>query len=243
MTGDRYLPIDEVLPLLDAADAALHATVAGFGEADLTHDSLCQGWTRAHVLTHLARNADGLANLVQWATTGVPTPAYASAEQRDADIEAGVARESALIKTDLARSGDALRPRLEELVGRDDLVPVRSRTDSPELPGDQIPWARLREVTMHHVDLDAGFSFSDADPAVVQALLDEAADRVGAHPDSPAVTLIAADTQQSWQLGSPDADDRLEVRGLPGPLLLWLARGIERDLHHDGDLPTLPAWG
>ena len=35
-------------------------------------------WTRAHVLTHVARNADAMVNLLTWARTGVPTPAYAS---------------------------------------------------------------------------------------------------------------------------------------------------------------------
>ncbi len=41
------------------------------------------------MLTHVARNADAMINLLTWARTGVPTPAYASDQQRDADIEAG----------------------------------------------------------------------------------------------------------------------------------------------------------
>ena len=54
--------------------------------------SLCEGWTRAHVVTHIARNADALSNLVHWATTGEPTPMYASPESRDADIAEGARR-------------------------------------------------------------------------------------------------------------------------------------------------------
>src|SRR5262249_31346853 len=53
------------------------------------------GWTRGHVLTHVARNADGLGNLLRWARTGVTTPMYASREARRADIEAGVGRSPA----------------------------------------------------------------------------------------------------------------------------------------------------
>ena len=54
--------------------------------------SLCEGWTRGHVLTHVARNADGLAALVRSAVDGTGETMYASPEQRDADIEAGADR-------------------------------------------------------------------------------------------------------------------------------------------------------
>ena len=59
--------------------------------------------TRAHVLTHVARNADAMANLIQWARTGTPTPAYASREQRDADIAAGAKRSPADIRANESR--------------------------------------------------------------------------------------------------------------------------------------------
>ena len=45
--------------------------------------SLLPGWSRGHVLTHLARNADGAVNLLTWARTGVETPQYVSQEQRE----------------------------------------------------------------------------------------------------------------------------------------------------------------
>ena len=47
------------------------------------------------MLAHLARNADGCVNLLTWARTGIETPQYRSAEQRDADIAAGAGRTSA----------------------------------------------------------------------------------------------------------------------------------------------------
>ena len=60
--------------------------------ADLRDDgfpapSLLPGWTRAHVVAHLARNAEALTRLATWARTGVETPMYVSPEQRDAEIE------------------------------------------------------------------------------------------------------------------------------------------------------------
>src|SRR5256885_15091039 len=59
--------------------------------------SLLPGWTRGHVLTHVARNGDGLGNLLRWARTGTETPMYASREARRADIEAGAGRSAAEI--------------------------------------------------------------------------------------------------------------------------------------------------
>ena len=44
------------------------------------------------MLTHLARNADGLRNLLIWARTGVVTPQYPSFEVRNEEIEAGAGR-------------------------------------------------------------------------------------------------------------------------------------------------------
>ena len=45
---------------------------------DFAGPSLLPGWTRAHVLAHVAGNADALVNLLTWARTGEETPMYAS---------------------------------------------------------------------------------------------------------------------------------------------------------------------
>src|SRR5258708_444816 len=70
--------------------------------ADVLRPSLLPGWTVGHVLSHLARNADALVNLCDWALTGVRKPAYVSAEARTADIEAGAARPVTVQVEDLA---------------------------------------------------------------------------------------------------------------------------------------------
>ena len=45
------------------------------------------GWTRKHLVAHLAGNAEALLRLLHWAGTGERTPMYTSPEQRNADIE------------------------------------------------------------------------------------------------------------------------------------------------------------
>ncbi|MHB1533919.1 MAG: maleylpyruvate isomerase N-terminal domain-containing protein [Acidimicrobiales bacterium] len=66
------------------------------------------GWTRAHLLAHLARNAEALGRLLTWARTGVETPMYAGPAQRDADIDAGAAAPGMLLRAEVASSARAL---------------------------------------------------------------------------------------------------------------------------------------
>ena len=66
--------------------------------------SLLPGWSRGHVLTHIARNADGLSNLLVWARTGIETPQYPSRQAREDGIEAGAHRPAAELSADVAQS-------------------------------------------------------------------------------------------------------------------------------------------
>ncbi|WP_165700033.1 maleylpyruvate isomerase family mycothiol-dependent enzyme [Ornithinimicrobium ciconiae] len=224
------------IDLLAEADRALVATMARMTEADLRAPSLCEGWTRAHVLAHLARNADALQHLVQWAASGRQTPAYVSQEQRDRDIEESAQQSLPRLRADVTSASNAFRSRVEALRGRTDLHPVVAGSNRP-MPGDRVPWARLREVTYHHVDLDLGFTFAQAPPEVVRAGLVEATQRLGPR-GTPPMTLIGTDGRH-WHLNGGGT----EVHGKPADLLLWLSRGVEHNLTSHHPLPTLPAWG
>jgi maleylpyruvate isomerase len=84
-TPDLTAPADpaaaaaELSARLAAATQRLQDTVAGLTDQQAREPSLLPGWSRGHVLTHLARNADSLRNLLIWARTGVETPQYANA--------------------------------------------------------------------------------------------------------------------------------------------------------------------
>ena len=71
------------------ATTRLTITAAGLTDSQAREPSQLPGWTRGHVLTHIARNADGLRNLLIWARTGVVTPQYPDLEAREAGIAAG----------------------------------------------------------------------------------------------------------------------------------------------------------
>src|SRR5260221_6273217 len=110
--------MDEVSHSLDRIDAAtqrLLASVATLTDAQAREPSPLPGWTRGHVLTHVARNADGLRNLLIWAETGVETPMYPSADARTADIEAGASRSGDELKADVSGSAKTLADQAREL--------------------------------------------------------------------------------------------------------------------------------
>jgi maleylpyruvate isomerase len=72
-------------------------------------------WSRAHVVAHLARNADALVNLLTWARTGVETPMYPSREVRNADIETTAALLPAELRADYAAACARLAVAIEKL--------------------------------------------------------------------------------------------------------------------------------
>src|SRR3954447_544762 len=93
----------------------LLATVAKLTDDDLRAPSLLPGWSRGHVLTHVARNADSHVNLLTWARTGVPTPQYPSPEARAAGIEAGAGRPVEEQLADLRESAGRLAQAMREM--------------------------------------------------------------------------------------------------------------------------------
>jgi maleylpyruvate isomerase len=233
--------VEQALPW--AADGAAHlrGMMTRMGDDAFAKPSSLPDWSRAHVLTHVARNADALVNLLTWARTGVPTPAYASMEQRDADIEAGAKRPAAEIRADLVASSDRLAAAVRKMPAEawSEHVDFRGR----KILASDILWLRAREVWIHAVDLDAGASFSDLPRPMLRELLTDAAATLGARPDFPRLLLAPADETRTWTVG--EGAEPLEVRGPAAELAAWLlGRSKGRDLRTaEGKRPpALPSW-
>jgi maleylpyruvate isomerase len=94
---------------IDEATVRLLRTVDGLSDEDVRRPSLLPGWTRGHVLTHLARSAGALGNLLEEARTGVPTAAYASQQARDEAIEQGAGRSAAELRDDVTTAAEKFR--------------------------------------------------------------------------------------------------------------------------------------
>jgi maleylpyruvate isomerase len=172
--------LSDDLEALDAATSRLVAVASTLDDAAMRAASLLPDWSVGHVLTHLARNADGMVNLVAWAESGVETPMYASIEARAADIETGSGRPAGEIARDVTESAARLRAALVRLVsGPDEAVdrlvlfgPPRPGT-AADMPAWAVLYARLREVEIHHVDLGlASYTPADWPPGFVSRTLD-----------------------------------------------------------------------
>jgi maleylpyruvate isomerase len=95
----------EAIELCRAAHARLMATVADVTDEQVRSPSRLPGWTIGHVLTHLARNADGHSRRLDGALRGADVPRYpGGSAQRDSEIDAGAPRPAADIITDLVTS-------------------------------------------------------------------------------------------------------------------------------------------
>jgi len=200
------------------------------------------GWTRAHVLSHVARNADAMINLLTWARTGIPTPAYASDQQRVADIEEGARRDPATIRADVLESSDRLAQVVKAMPERAWSARVTNR-QGIKIPATDIPWTRAREMWIHAVDLDAGATFADLPGPMLAELISDVVQTLGMRPDCPALRLIATDHGLTWTLGEDRNPD--EIRGSAAGLAGWLVgRSRGRDLRTvDGARPpAAPRW-
>ena len=153
---------------IDHATQRLLGTARVIAEPDLRAPSLLPGWTRAHVLAHLARGADAMRNLLVGARAGQDRPAYLSAQARSADIEHGAGLGAKELMADLADSAMALRSVSKQLPGGAWQFPVRV-LDSRRFPAGELLTRRLVEVELHHCDLGAGYGPADW-PAAFAAL-------------------------------------------------------------------------
>ncbi len=211
------------------------AALADVPDAGLAAPSLLPGWSRAHVVTHLARNADALCNLLIWARTGVETPMYPSQEARVSAIEAGAGRPPAELRADAEQAAQ----RLADAVGTlpDAAWSNEVRTAALRVvPAAEIPWMRVREVWVHVVDLDAGVSFDAVPAEIAQALLDDALRSLGNRPGSPQLTVRCTEADRTWRLGEGSGG---EVNGPYAALLSWALGRRGADV---ADWPALPAW-
>src|ERR1017187_8314914 len=116
---------------IDQATQRLLDVARVITEPDLRAPSLLPGWTRAHVLAHLARTADAMRNLLIGARTGQDRPAYVSAEAREAGIEAGAGLNAKDLMADLADSAMAFRTVARQLPDDAWGVPVRVLNSRP----------------------------------------------------------------------------------------------------------------
>ncbi|HEX6682037.1 MAG TPA: maleylpyruvate isomerase family mycothiol-dependent enzyme [Candidatus Limnocylindrales bacterium] len=203
--------------------ARLTDTCATLTDDDLRAPSLLPGWTRAHVLAHIAGSAEAYVRLLTWARTDT-APGRVSPPL---DGEVG---------SSLDRLTEAARQMPTGAWGN--MVTALAGWHHPA-------WYTLRrglrELETHHLDLNLGYRTSDWPPAYVAWALDDTLATLAARGFAVG-TVTATDLARSWEL--PPDGPRVEAAG--HVLLGWLsgrtpADGLVCDVPLEV-LPVPPAW-
>lgn len=179
--------------------------------------STLPGWTRAHVATHLARNADGMAGVVRGLLAGETVHMYPSREARNDAIAAGADREALELQVDLDSSATRLEEAFDEV--EDWSVPVEMHPGKPLDHVEQMIGHRMVEVVIHHIDLDCGVGFDDIDPEVAHVALERFVGKFRDRDDAPALRLEPSDGEV---LMTSD-ESPVPVSGSSAALLGWIS--------------------
>jgi maleylpyruvate isomerase len=182
--------------------ALLTGAIDGLDDAAFDGDSQLPGWTRKHLVGHVAANADALGNLISWAGTGVEKRMYASPEQRNADIEAAATRPAEELRAWFHRGA----AELDEAMDRLSLEQWEHEVITAQLvtrKASDVPWMRAREVFVHAVDLGVGVTFADLPEDFLFALADEIRTKRGLSDDDLRGVAGPLPDVAAWLAGRP----------------------------------------
>ncbi|CAM5645751.1 maleylpyruvate isomerase family mycothiol-dependent enzyme [Streptomyces violaceorubidus] len=170
--------IDHAHDLASVRDATERLHTRGRETGQRVRDEVvtASGWSRGHVLAHLARNADALVNVLEG------RPMYVSGEARDADIERDTPRPLDAQLADVRESAARFQDASAAPADWSRTVELRNGvTDS----ASRVPFRRWAEVELHHVDLGIGYALEDLPAEFTERETDFLAARFAGHPEVP----------------------------------------------------------
>ncbi|MGC4985619.1 maleylpyruvate isomerase family mycothiol-dependent enzyme [Streptomyces sp. DT193] len=240
MTETTTIVLADIDLLLDEIRASVARVGTGLGS--LTHlqarePSALPGWSRGHVITHLARSADVYRWLLTLARTGTEPGPRANAAVLDRALREGAERSAGELVADLRGSLDRLLDEARAMPAE------RWFTLVTALAGWRHPaWFTLqrcrRELETHHVDLNLGYTTADWPSDYVTWALDDTVAALTAR-GFPVARIRATDLDRAWT----PAPAGPTVTGSGRSILAWLTgRGTDTPLRSDVPLPTPPRW-
>lgn len=202
-----------------AAHRALEERLHGLTDEQARRASLLPDWSVGHVLTHIARNADGLRRMVEGAARGDAAEMYPGGfAARTADIEAGAGRTAAALVDDVRMSAARLELAFEGLTP--DGWAGQGITVFGPVAVDELPFRRWREAEVHHADLGLGYGWRDWPAEYVRTelrvlgMLWDSRRPMGLTGLPPEALAVDEHERAAWLLG------RTDVPGLPAAGLL-----------------------
>ena len=237
------LTAEQLVTAVAASTDQLASCIAQLDDSEVRSRCTLQGWTRGHLLTHLARNADGLRLAILSVRSGEAIPMYSSRASRDADIDAGATRPARVIIDDFALSARAFATEVR-LVTSDQWqssTQLSTVTGRSTVPARLLLEMRLREVEIHHVDLGVGYDFSSAAETTVHSLIGYAAQRLSKQGPHHLI-LKATDTGHKYTVLPHTVTTHEHAAEAPASALLMYLTG--RPVASAAfALPDPPPWG
>lgn len=242
----------EIQSLLMGADLELLRLLADLrdiGDQDVREPSTLPGWSRGHVLTHLARNAAGQSKMLGGALRGELAEQYTGGvEARTKEIEQGAGRSARALVEDVEQSAVRLT-RLWQQMTLDAWERPTIGAIAGERPAWATLWSRWRELALHHVDLAVGFLPSDWSTSFIERMLTHSTPSIKERQLVECeIAVSSIDAQFEWR---SNTDVEIEVRGPSSALVAWITGrpgswlGAVQTMR-DGastSLPELKPWG
>jgi maleylpyruvate isomerase len=232
-------PWDTLVSWAADGQQEVERAAANLDPAELRGSSRLEKWSRGHVLSHLARNADALVNLLTWARTGAESRMYSSPTDREDGIAAGADRDLPEQLADLA-AADARFLQAAAAVPEERRSSEVISGQGRQIPAHEVPWLRVREAWLHLVDLDAGYDIDILPEAMAWTLTADVAGWMT--PRVKATADLQVDGHGTIRLGS-GATASSVITGSPQRLAGWLTgRSGTSELSATGGFPDLPRW-
>jgi len=214
-----------------AANTRLPGLLHGLTDLSVRADSVLPGWSRGHVLAHLAGVGNALARQVEYALEDRKVDVYDGGRPaRDAGIAANAGNPAADLVEDAVAASAAFDRALAK-IGPDDWGRSVVYRDGTLVEVVQAYW---REIEIHSTDLRLGYTPATWSPEFSDHLLTFTAPRA---PEGVQVLLRADDGGTwTWGTGTP-----VEVTGARNDLAAWAAGRTPVGSVH-GDLPELKPY-
>ena len=205
------IDLDEI----DRLAELLTSRLDGLTDEQVRGPSRLPGWTRGHVLAHIAGVGNAVARQIENATAGRETVDFYDGGQagRDAAIEAAAGDPAS---THVAQVSATLT-RIRKAFARLTPLVLDRPTGHRGRPVSALVRTWWREVGIHLTDLDLGVDHSVWDAAFRAHLADHLAGRV---PQGVQLHLAATDTGERRTLGEGEL---VVASGSANDLVAWLA--------------------
>lgn len=224
---------DELVPRVARSHARVLELAGRLDDQRKSGASALPGWTRGHVLQHLADNARAFEAQALAALRGELVDMYDGGQEgRDRSIDEGAARPVAELREELKLTQGSLEDAWGLLAESDWQRTVRFRHATVL----DTALARWREAEIHAVDLAVGYGPRDWPRDFAVHALDFLSARA---PVGTRLLLRATDDEFTGALGTGTT---VEVSGAVRDLAAWMS-GRETDGHLDTTGPDLPELG